>query len=121
MFRVESQKHVKLYEVPYDHKFFFKEFLSVTRDVFLYTLLKLQENEDYIRLYYKVVCDDINISPKSFYNAIAQLKEFSVICDKAKNEYWINPYYMFKGNRLDYFHKKGEEYIDVEYRQKLSS
>jgi hypothetical protein len=66
------------------------------------------------------VCDNIGVSSKSFYNAITQLKEFNVICDKCKNDYWINPYYMFKGNRLDYFSKKGEQYIDVEYRQKLS-
>lgn len=103
VFHVEQQKHVKIYDIPYDHSFFFKEFQPTTRDLYNYIILKLKENQDWIELNYKKVTKETSMSIKSFYSATKQLAEFSVITKKQKDQYWINPYYMFRGNRLNFF------------------
>ena len=83
-------------------------------------MLKIQENEDYIILNQKTIEEKANISKTSYYAAIKQLKEMCIITDKEKNKYWVNPYYIFKGNRLAFYQKNYPKAITITAKKEIN-
>ena len=111
-FTVEKQEHTKLYHTPYDDKLLFSTSYK-TRDLLLYILLNIKKNTDYIDLVQTKVCNKTNLSRNSFYSAVKELTVLNIICKKQIRQYWVNPKYIFNGNRKTFFQEKKPENIKV--------
>ena len=116
----EQQSSCKLYRLPYMDNILFKNCSSAGRDLLLYIQIHLKDNFDYIELKFKKVHKAMDIkSMKTFYGAIQSLTDVGIICKKGANEYWINPYYIFKGDRITYYRNNAPEGINVVYCQDM--
>lgn len=69
----------------------------------LYISLKLRWNQDKINLdSASYLAWSGSTSVQSFYNARKDLEDCGVICKAVRSEYWVNPFVMFRGNRVQY-------------------
>lgn len=113
---LEKQTKVSMYQQP-SLDFLFKRLKPAGRDLFLYISMTLRKNKDYIELSRSKVCEDMGTSRVTFFNAVKQLTEEGIICKKTVTEHWINPMFIFHGDRIGYFRKLDntdpEAYIHV--------
>lgn len=109
----EQQKKTTVYDVPFIENVLFNEIKSNGRDLLLYIIYNLQTNSDTIVLNTEKVCKKMSTSRATLYKAIIQLTDIAVICKKHKDEYWINPFYLFKGSRIDYYNSVCPDCIEV--------
>lgn len=91
----------------------FNKLKSIGRDLLLYIMVSLSKDKDYIHINPKDVCEEMDISRTTLYVGIGQLIEFGMIEKKDVKHYWINPIYLFNGDRVDYFKKLGEDYYEI--------
>lgn len=110
-YMLEKQEKVSVYKQP-SLDFLFHKLKPAGRDLFLYITLKLKKNKDYIDLQRAVVCEEMGTSRVTFFNAVKQLTEEGIICKKTVTEHWINPMFIFHGDRIGYFKKLGEQEDD---------
>jgi len=85
------------------------------RTMFLYILCHLQTDRDWINLNNKKVCVDLGVCRSVVNRGIAELIKGRFI-EKKKNRkgiFWVNPYYMFMGNRKRYYDEQEEGLIDI--------
>lgn len=101
---LEKQTKVSVYQHP-SMTLLFKQLRPAGRDLFLYISMTLKKNKDYIELSRSKVCEDMGTSRVTFFNAIKQLTEAGIICKKGVTEHWINPMFLFHGDRIGYFRK----------------
>lgn len=74
-----------------------------------YIALHIAQDSDQIQLYQKKVSELLGFEKSSFYSAIKTLKKNKIIDSKPKRGmYWVNPHFLFQGNRYAYFTKKQE-------------
>jgi len=122
-FLVEEQEKVSMYHIPWDNNVLFKSNIKNNgRDLYLYIVYNIKTNQDYILLKPEIVMNKMSISKSTLYSAIQQLVDSSIIVKKSVSEYWINPYFIFKGNRIQYYKDNKPDAIDVvatKNRQKL--
>lgn len=74
----------------------------------LFISLKLRWNQDKVTLDrdgYMLWAGSTSL--QSFYNARKDLEDFSVISKAGTNDYWINPFLLFRGNRVQYAQQHG--------------
>lgn len=109
----EQQEKISVYDIPYIENVLFTELKSNGRDLLLYIMYNIKKNEDSILLKPDKVCEKMKISKPTYYTAIQQLCDIGVICKRHTVEYWINPLYIFKGNRIDYYNSRCKECIDI--------
>lgn len=109
----EKQSKVSVYEIPYVENILFNEIRSGGRDLLLYIMYNLKDDYDFINLKFDKVCKEMRISRPTLSSAIQQLKDVAIICRKSQSEYWINPTYIFKGNRIAYYQKYCPDCISV--------
>lgn len=102
IYTVEKQKHTKLYHTAYDDKLFFN-LNSKARDIILYILLNIKENEDFIELSLKKIQQKVKISKKIYYDGLKELKEKAFVANRTQGTFWINPQLIFNGNRKSFF------------------
>jgi len=82
--------------------------------LYLYIALSLGEQMDYVKLTLTEVQKELNIGSKNtLYKAIEELELYSIIAKKRNGEFWINPFLLFNGNRIDYFQKTYPDNIDI--------
>ncbi len=113
VFLAEQQEKTSVYDIPYIENILFSEMSSVGRDLLLYVIYNIGKNEDFINLKLDKVCQKMRISRPTLSKAISNLEENAIICKKAQSEFWINPMYIFKGNRIAYYQKVCEDCIDI--------
>lgn len=113
VFFAERQEKTAVYEIPYIENVLFKEMSSCGRDLLLYIIYNIQKNEDFINLKHDKVCKEMQISKPTLIKAINNLEENAIVCKKSQSEYWINPMYIFKGNRIAYYQKNCEDCIEI--------
>lgn len=110
---IEQQKHTKLYDTPFDLNVFYGELKPSGRDLFNYIAYKIKDDNDDIEINVAKVSKIIRLTPITIYSAIQQLIDIGVICKKAKSLYWVNPYYMFRGDRIAFYTAQCEDCIEV--------
>lgn len=76
----------------------------VTVKLYLYMIYKsLAPDRDYIIIDPNKICTRLDISRRSLYVAIAELQDYRVMTKKrGRQQYWINPRYIFRGKRSVY-------------------
>ena len=83
---------------------FFPLLNSAAKDMFIYIACKLPLDQDYLELPDDKYCKEMNVSRATFFNARKELINRIIIPRTTrKNTYWINPAYLFKGDRLNKF------------------
>lgn len=110
---IEQQSKVSVYYIPYVENILFKELKPSGRDLLLYIIYNIGSNTDVIKLKLEKVSKEMQISRPTLISAIKQLASISVICKKAQSEYWVNPHFVFKGNRIVFYQTHYPEYIEV--------
>jgi hypothetical protein len=109
----EQQEKTSSYSVPNINNILFKELKSNGRDLFMYITYNLKKDSDSIELRPDKICEGMRITRGTMYTAVQQLIDVGLICKKKVSEYWINPYYLFKGNRINYYKQFGDQYINI--------
>lgn len=112
-FLAEQQDKVSVYNIPYIENILFKELRSSGRDLLLYVIYNIHKDEDIINLKPDKVCKEMDISKGTYYSGLTQLIDAGIICKKNISIYWINPLYIFKGNRIDYYNKFCPDCINI--------
>lgn len=112
---VDKQKKITVYSHPFYSidNILFGSLNSKARDLYLYIIYHLKENTDYISLKLCDVKKTTGISRNSIVAAIKDLKAVGIIAPKSQSIYWVNPMYIFRGNRIEYYRNIKEELIDV--------
>lgn len=110
---VEKQEKMSVFEIPFIENVLFKEIKSNGRDLLLFIMYNLQKETDYISLKPDRTCNQMDIVKATYYSAIRQLMDIAVICKKSGTDYWVNPRYLYKGSRLDYYNKNYKEQIKI--------
>ena len=114
IYSVEKQTKVSVYDIPYIENILFKnDIKSNGRDLILFVVYNLVEDQDWINLKTDRVCSKMNISRPTLLSAIRQLEDAAILCRKSQSEYWVNPFYIFKGNRINLYQKTSPGNIEV--------
>lgn len=102
---VDAHRKTNLYcpSVKLMDDLIFKNLSVRSRDLLLYIMIHLTENQDFIKLPYKIIISRLKMSRNTVTKSIKELKLAGLIADKGQSVYWINPMYLFRGNRLKYY------------------
>ncbi len=114
-FYIERQRKTNVY---FDSRAKVDELLYGTltqkgRDIYLYIIHHLPDNQDYINLKIEHVRSKTSISRGAIITALQSLKKAGIITPKEQSIYWVNPFSIFSGNRINYFKSLGESYLKV--------
>lgn len=71
--------------------------------IFIFVLLNLEKNQDYINFTAKQVGNFTGYSENTFYKYLDELFVQEILRRRHRDCYWINPRVLFKGDRLAYF------------------
>mgnify|MGYP003620960643 CR=1 FL=1 len=110
---IEQQPKVYLYKIPFALSVYYKHIKSHGRDIFFYIALSIKENTDFIEINPMKLSSELCISKSAIYNGIQQLIDVSILCKKAKSEYWVNPTFLFRGNRLSFYQNNCADCTEV--------
>ena len=80
--------------------------------LFMYIALILPKGEDWIYFKVKDYCAKANLSNVSVYKYLDELANNLLIAKKQNGQIWINPNYLFNGDRLEYFKENCPECIE---------
>jgi len=112
-FLAEQQDKTSVYNIPNINNVLFKALDPRSRDLFLYIIYNIKKEEDIINLKLDAICSLTEMSKPTLIKSINILIDNAIICKKSQSEYWVNPFYIFKGNRIDYYNKQCPECIDI--------
>jgi hypothetical protein len=110
---IERDRKVALYK-PENIKGLIGALSPIATKVYMYIALSLGEQMDYVKLTLTEVQKELNIGSKNtLYKAIEELETYSIIAKKRNGEFWINPFLLFNGNRIDYFQKHYPDSVNI--------
>jgi hypothetical protein len=90
---------------------------SSSKDLLLFIVVNLGWGKDLIRLDRDRFREWTGGSVQTFYNAVGELVDCGVITRYKGADYWINPMYFFKGNRLNYARENGAQVVAYQTKQ----
>ena len=103
-YRLDTQKKTNVYYIPYIENVLYDELSPSARDVFLYIIYRIPENQDWIELPYSKLMKMLRIkSNKTIATSLQLLVDNAILIKKSQSAYWVNPHYVFKGNRLKFY------------------
>ena len=85
---------------------FFPSLSTSSKDMIMYIASRVQYDSDIIELEEEKYCTVMNVSRSTFYSAKKEIVNRIIIPRTSrKNTYWINPSYLFRGNRMEKYPK----------------
>lgn len=109
----EKDPFTKLYN---DRTFLnvFKQTSDTASKIFLYIAYNLKKETDIIALNAETVMEFVGIkSVTTYYKYIQELIDNAIITRKSNAEYWVNPFFLFNGNRVEYYREHCPECLDI--------
>lgn len=101
-YRYETDDKVTLY--TRDLLGVFPFLSSAAKDMLIYVAARVQYNSDVIELEEEKYCRVMDVARSTFFAAKKELTNRLIIPRTSrKNTYWINPSYLFRGNRMERF------------------
>lgn len=122
----EVQKKISIYKTGNSAQYtaFLFSINKFARDIYLYIQANLGENQDTIILDMEKICAVSDMGKDSYYKGIDDLRSNAFITVCKKNRYWINPFILFRGDRIAYYREQCPECIQNVshvYREKTTS
>jgi len=104
-FLVEVQKKVTVYKTGNNAQYtaYLFSMNRYARDIYLYMQANIGEDQDTIKLDSEKICEVCDMGRDSYYKGIDDLKTNSIITVFKANTFWINPFILFRGDRLAYY------------------
>jgi hypothetical protein len=98
---LDNEHRINVYPREFFNKYDAIKANKNCRELLIYIMEHLQYDSDIIQLIMEKVSEAITIPRSTLYDTIDRLEELDFIKRTGKrNTYWINPYLMFKGNRV---------------------
>ena len=119
-FIVEEQPKVSMYKIGNNVEFttFLFEILNQPgRNLFLYIMANIGVNKDTINLVTEKVTKLMGVSRNTHYSAIESLRDNGIITLYSSTEYWVNPFFIFRGDRISYYQESCPECIKIVAKQ----
>lgn len=112
---VERVDRTSIFKVEGIDELMFKDLGPSGRDLLIYITYHLPKEKDYIQLIGKPVCIAMEISRGKLQAGLNQLTTHGLIARRDIKTHWINPIYMYNGDRVKYFKNLGKdnEYINI--------
>lgn len=102
----EKQRYTKWYRSEGIDEVVFYQLKGSSKDVLWYIMNHLRPDSDRIELQTEKLSGAIGVSKPTIIHALQLLCEAGLICkSERRSVYWINPYYIFSGNRIKYLNK----------------
>ena len=108
----EKDPFLKLYN---DKAFFnvFKDISDTASKMFLYIAYNLPKSQDIISLVQEDVMKFVGIkSVTTYYKYIQELIDYAIISRRSNSEYWVNPLFLFNGDRVAFYREHCPECLD---------
>lgn len=97
---LDTEHFVKVYPKLFDE---FAELNKTTIRIFKYISEQILPNRDNVNLYIEDLIEELGFSKTTIYRALATLCKHNIIArGRNEYEYYINPSYIFNGNRITY-------------------
>ena len=112
LFLYEQTPKVSLYKIGYIRNLMLSLQPQSVR-LFLYIAYTLKKDEDVIHLPLKKVKKTLGVSNPTYYRAISELSDCQILAKKSREYYWINPVFLFYGNKIAFFKRYCEDCIEV--------
>jgi len=109
----EKDPFIKLYS---ERNFMnaFKNTSDTASKLFLYIAYTLEKNSDVIYINAEKAMEFVGIkSPTTYYKYVQELIDNAIITRKSNSEYWINPLFLFNGNRIEFYKAHCPECLDI--------
>ncbi len=91
------------------------------RDILFYILLNIKPQEDFIPLSLQTINKKAKMSRQSYYQGLKELKDNWFIATKSQGIFWVNPQFIFNGNRQKFVKEFYPDKIVVVYNLPTSS
>ena len=117
---IDAQPAIKVFKIP--DVFILSEFTHGELLLFFYIINNVGKDKDYIKLKIDDIAKQSNKSRRTINYAIKGLvaKEFIQKQEGKQSSYWINPYIVFRGNRVKYFEDVKPELVNKIYKKKVA-
>jgi predicted transcriptional regulator len=113
-YHVEQQeKLTTLYKISYKNNVIFGELSSTSHSVLLYIMYNLKKDTDFINLKIDILENLLKLTKPTIIKAFKELIDAAIITKRSQSEYWINPHFIFNGNRIDYYNRECPECIET--------
>jgi hypothetical protein len=97
-------KDVRCQIFPAHLLMWFKDLPTSAKDMVIWITLHIAYNSDVVEIREDKYCEEMGISRSTFFSAkTAITNRLIVLRASRKNTYWVNPSYLFKGNRIKVF------------------
>lgn len=113
---VEEQAKVSMYKIGNNEQmttFMFQVLSQQGRNLFLYILSTIGENKDSINLNTEKLTKIMGVSRNTLSSGRDDLRDNGIITLYKKDEYWVNPFFIFRGDRISYYQEHCPECIKV--------
>jgi Firmicute plasmid replication protein (RepL) len=113
---VEEQAKVSMYKIGNSSEFttfLFSVLNQSGRNLFLYLMANIGENKDIINLNTEKLTKAMGVSRNTHYSALESLRDNGVITLYRKDEYWVNPFFVFRGDRIAYYQEQCPDRIKI--------
>lgn len=85
----------------------FKDLSTSAKDMVLWIAMKLPTTQDYLQIVEEDYSKEMECSRATFFASKTQITNKLIIPRTCrKNTYWVNPAYLYKGDRIDAFREK---------------
>lgn len=110
---IDKQRGCTIYRSPFADEMYFN-MCNPAKAVFFYIIFHLSYNKDKIELKPDQVGKVTGMSRTSAFRAINELIEYNIIAKaRRQSTYWVNPYFLFSGNRKAYYAKNPKVEIEI--------
>lgn len=117
---LDATPSIKLYKLT--DKFILSEFTHGELLLLFYIINNIGRSKDSIKLKIDGLAKQTGKSRRTINYAIKGLigKEFISKQENTQSTYWINPYILFRGNRVNYFEQNNPDLINKIYKKSFA-
>ena len=113
-FYMDSPRHTSVFRPSRVKGTVFEMLGRSGRDILLFIIYSLGENIDYINLKHSRLEKELGTSRFTIAKGITELCDSFFIMKKNQSEYWVNPFFIFCGNRKNFYDSLDEDIVKTE-------
>ena len=110
---VEEHRKVQVYHLPYINNILYKEMSASGLQMYIYVIHNLLPESDFINLKLDGVTKKTGLSRATIIRGITSLEDVGMLAVRKQSEYWVNPLFVFNGDRIRFYATHCPECVDV--------